>query len=94
MINRSTHAGVAMFAGVVLLVLQPASARRATAADIGAQDLAKLVGQPADIASSAYQYRADLKAEQNPLESWLPESLCFRSRTTYSAHLWSRWRSF
>jgi hypothetical protein len=32
MINRSTHAGVAMFAGVVLLVLQPASAWRATAA--------------------------------------------------------------
>ncbi|MCX6873145.1 MAG: hypothetical protein NTW21_04965 [Verrucomicrobia bacterium] len=33
--------------------------------------MAKLVGQPADIASSAYQYRADRKAEQNPPESWL-----------------------
>ncbi len=31
----------------------------------------KLAGQPADIASSAYQYRADRKAEQNPPESWL-----------------------
>jgi hypothetical protein len=30
-----------------------------------------LVGQPADIASSAYQYRADRKTEQNPPESWL-----------------------
>ena len=29
------------------------------------------VGQPADIASSAYQYRADRKAEENPPESWL-----------------------
>ncbi len=31
----------------------------------------KLVGRPADIASSAYQFRADRKAEQNPPESWL-----------------------
>ena len=31
----------------------------------------KLVGQPADIASSAYQYRADRKADENPPESWL-----------------------
>ena len=34
-------------------------------------NLEKLVGQPADIASSAYQYRADRTAEQNPPESWL-----------------------
>jgi hypothetical protein len=34
-------------------------------------DLDKLVGQPADIASSAYQYRADRKADENPPESWL-----------------------
>ena len=34
-------------------------------------DLDKLVGQPADIASSAYQYRADRKPEDNPPESWL-----------------------
>ncbi|MHC4726071.1 MAG: hypothetical protein ACYS17_02495 [Planctomycetota bacterium] len=34
-------------------------------------DLDKLVGQPVDIASSAYQYRADRKAEDNPPESWL-----------------------
>ena len=29
------------------------------------------MGQPADIAPSAYQYRADRKAEENPPESWL-----------------------
>jgi len=31
----------------------------------------ELAGQAADIASSAYQYRADRKAEENPPESWL-----------------------
>jgi hypothetical protein len=40
---------------------------RATAA----ADLDRLVGQPADIAASAYQYRADRKPEENPPESWL-----------------------
>jgi hypothetical protein len=35
------------------------------------RDPGKLVGQPADIAASAYQYRADRKAEANPPESWL-----------------------
>ncbi len=35
------------------------------------EDLAVLVGQPADIAPSAYQYRADRKAEENQPESWL-----------------------
>src|ERR1017187_4754910 len=35
-------------------------------ADAGAEtDLDKLVGQPVDIAPSAYQYRADRKAEDN-----------------------------
>jgi hypothetical protein len=33
-------------------------------------DLDKLVGQPADIASSAYQYRADRKPDANAPESW------------------------
>ena len=31
----------------------------------------KLAGKPADIASSAYQYRADRKPDQNQPESWL-----------------------
>ncbi|MHB1035730.1 MAG: hypothetical protein ACYC35_12980 [Pirellulales bacterium] len=34
-------------------------------------DLESLAGQPADIAPSAYQYRADRKAEDNPPESWI-----------------------
>ena len=34
-------------------------------------DFEKRVGQPVDIASSAYQYRADRKADENPPESWL-----------------------
>ena len=34
-------------------------------------DLDKLMGQPADIAPSAYQYRADRKPEENSPESWL-----------------------
>ena len=29
-----------------------------------------MVGQPVDIAPSAYQYRADRKPEENPPESW------------------------
>jgi hypothetical protein len=31
----------------------------------------KLTGQPADISSSAYQFRADRRADQNPPESWV-----------------------
>ncbi len=34
-------------------------------------DLAALVGKPADIARSAYVYRADRSPEQNPPESWI-----------------------
>jgi len=34
-------------------------------------DLAALVGRPADIAGSAYLYRADRKALENPPEAWL-----------------------
>jgi hypothetical protein len=34
-------------------------------------DLDKRVGQPVDISPSAYQYRADRPAEQNPPESWI-----------------------
>ena len=40
-------------------------------AKTGQRDIDRLVGQPADIASSAYQYRADRKAEENAPESWI-----------------------
>ena len=33
--------------------------------------LDKLIGQPADIAASAYSYRADRKAGENPPEAWI-----------------------
>ena len=39
-------------------------------------DLEKLAGQPADIAPSAYQYRADRKSEENPPESWIGLMKC------------------
>src|SRR5688572_28549351 len=32
--------------------------------------LVTFVGLPADVASSAYQYRADRKTDENPPESW------------------------
>ncbi len=35
------------------------------------QELASLVGKPADLASSAYGYRADISADRNAPESWL-----------------------
>ena len=34
-------------------------------------DVDKLAGQPADIAPSAYLYRADRRAEENPPEAWV-----------------------
>ena len=37
----------------------------------GAEELDELVGQPADIAPSAYMYRADREPAQNAPESWL-----------------------
>ncbi len=37
----------------------------------GARDLDALVGEPADIAPSAYVYRADRKSAENDPESWL-----------------------
>ena len=42
-----------------------------SASEIKEGDMDKLVGQFADVSSSAYQYRADRKAEENSPESWL-----------------------
>ncbi len=56
---------------VLMTVVLCFAARGAlTAAALGA-DLDELAGRPADIAPSAYQYRADRKAEDNPPESWI-----------------------
>ena len=51
-------------AAVVGLLL---AAVPAGAADV----LARRVGKPVDVASSAYLYRADRAAEQNPPEAWI-----------------------
>ena len=44
---------------------------RAVAVGLAPADLDKLAGQPADIAPSAYLYRADRRAEENPPEAWV-----------------------
>src|SRR5512137_291262 len=56
-----------LIVGTILLVNRAASAGETG----GSPELDGLVGQPADIASSAYQYRADRKPEENAPESWL-----------------------
>lgn len=50
----------------LLLAVSVASSSAAPGPDIDTS-----VGQPAEITSSAYQYRADRKPEENPPESWL-----------------------
>ncbi|MFI5381568.1 MAG: hypothetical protein ACHRHE_19900 [Tepidisphaerales bacterium] len=60
--------------GIVAVALVLLSASLAHAAKAGNTDddaLVRLAGRPADIASSAYTYRAGRKAEENPPESWL-----------------------
>lgn len=58
----------ALFALLVLAVRSSASLSGASAAEA---DLAASVGQFADVASSAYAYRADRPPEENPPESWI-----------------------
>lgn len=63
--NSRTKMKVIMF--IALLQVQVAALH-------GAEEkpaLEYLVGQPADIASSAYQYRAGRKPDENPPESWI-----------------------
>jgi hypothetical protein len=64
------------FAGLTLLpALQAASAIFAadlsTTQDANRVKLDSLLGQPVDIASSAYLYRANRKPDENPPESWI-----------------------
>jgi hypothetical protein len=60
----------ALVGGLWLLSSLPILAQESPAPSTPA-DLNRLVNQPADIVSSAYQYRADRKADENPPESWL-----------------------
>ena len=65
-------AGTAAVAAALCLGGLAWVAASASGADGGqAGGLAALVGKPADIAPSAYLYRADRKAEDNPPESWV-----------------------
>ena len=59
---------------VLLGVVMSQTVEKAGAADLpspAAADSSALVGQPADVAPSAYLYRADRKAEENPPEAWI-----------------------
>jgi hypothetical protein len=55
-----------VFAATIIVCLATAAALAAETRD----DLDRQVGQSVDIASSAYQYRADRNGEQNQPESW------------------------
>ena len=78
--NQSTKvlrrhvAGWSLWAGIAVTACVFAAGEPQAGAETGivaAAELERLVGQPADIASSAYQYRADRRPEENPPESWL-----------------------
>jgi hypothetical protein len=69
--NRLTRTRVIGLETLVLSGLLLAGTWSAFATDIKESDMDILVGQSADIAPSAYQYRADRKAGENPPESWL-----------------------
>ncbi len=62
--------GLSMF---LMLTIAPSAS---LSAEGKRPDVETLVGQPVDIASSAYQYRADRAADQNPPESWLAPMRC------------------
>ena len=64
----------ALLLGIALAL--PAAAagepeRAVATASATAEDLDELVGKPADIAPSAYLYRADRLADQNDPEGWI-----------------------
>jgi hypothetical protein len=59
------------FLTAVCLAMSSADVAEAASASAEQAELNAQVNRPVDIASSAYQYRADRKAEENPPESWL-----------------------
>src|SRR5256885_8421092 len=60
-----------VFATADVLGAAPIPLERPARTPTPPQDSGSLVGTPADIAPSAYQYRADRRATDNPPESWL-----------------------
>jgi hypothetical protein len=69
--NGDLIGGSMISAVIVGIVLSLGISVLASSVTASGPDIDKLVGLPADIASSAYQYRADRKPDQNPPESWI-----------------------
>jgi hypothetical protein len=60
-----------LFRCLIGILWAGAACRGAFAAGLTGADLDRLTGQPADIAPTAYLYRADRRAEENPPEAWV-----------------------
>jgi hypothetical protein len=75
MIKRLIRLGLltagGMVAATAVMAATPIVLARPALTPQPPQDFGSLVGTPTDIASSAYQYRADRAAGDNPPESWL-----------------------
>jgi len=67
--NQQLHALVT--AAALCCVRFAGAADQSATASPPKADLGSLAGQPADIAASAYAYRADRPADENPPESWI-----------------------
>ena len=63
--------GMALLITIVTQGYASSDVEKSGPSGIASDDLDRLVGQPVDIAPSAYQFRADRKAEDNPPESWI-----------------------
>ncbi len=75
MMERLIRLGLVMASGMLAAVqavaTTPTGAESPATMPPSLQDLGSLVGTPANIAPSAYQYRADRRPGENPPESWL-----------------------
>src|ERR1043166_9721042 len=71
-VDEHDDGSTSMMRILVMIVVVGVGAHWGWGADAGTvTDPGRLVGQPVDIALSAYLYRADRKAEENQPESWL-----------------------
>ena len=70
-IRLAVRIAVFFSAAILVGIALTTPATRAAEMKSGNVDLSALVGKPADISSSAYQYRADRKADENEPESWI-----------------------
>jgi len=78
------HLKIIGLAGILLIGIQSAFA-----SEMKESEMNEFVGQPADIASSAYQYRADWKPEENPPETdFLFSALAHKKQGVLYGLLW------